>query len=117
MVAILVIDDEPGFRQLGLAILERAGHEVFTAGSGCEGLRLFQECQPDIVVTDLCMPDIDGLKMIQELARLSPETRIIAMSGGGRDGTDVLKQAKATGASAVLQKPFRKAALLAVLDF
>ena len=116
MVTILVIDDEPGLRLLGCAILGRAGHQVFTAGSGSEGLLRFQECKPDIVVTDLCMPDMDGIEMIQELTRLSPLPRIVAMSGGGRDRTDVLEQAKDAGASAVLQKPFRRAVLLTALN-
>lgn len=112
---ILVIDDESGLRALIRDILERDGHQVITAENGNVGIQRFQECLPDIVVTDLCMPDMDGLRVIQEISRLAPETQIVAISGGGRDGMDVLRKAKEAGASAVLQKPFRKAALLSAL--
>lgn len=77
------------------------------ARDGAEGLRFYGEHGTDLIITDLIMPGNEGLEIIQELRRANPEAKIIAMSGGGRNGpTDYLKIAKFFGARQVLAKPF-----------
>jgi len=102
-----VIDDEPGMRGTMRRILERDGHEVREAENGSEGLRLFREQQADVVVTDLLMPDKEGIETIVELREEAPNVRILAISGGGAVGAEsTLADAEALGADASLAKPF-----------
>ncbi|MBS0662921.1 MAG: response regulator [Verrucomicrobia bacterium] len=104
---ILVIDDEPEICELTKLLLERAGHEVLTATNGNAAIRLFNEQIFDLVITDILMPDRDGLEVIAELRRKHPAVRIIASSGGGRVSSDsYLHIARKTGAHALLAKPF-----------
>jgi two-component system, chemotaxis family, chemotaxis protein CheY len=104
---ILLIDDEACIRRPLQLLLERAGHEVFTAANGMEAVRLWRESSGDLVITDIQMPEKDGLETILELRQLSPLTPIIAMSGGHRDGrVDVLGDATQLGAFRTISKPF-----------
>jgi two-component system, chemotaxis family, chemotaxis protein CheY len=95
--ALVVEDDEP-MRDLLRRTLERAGFAVATAATGRAALKLFGERQVDLAVTDLTMPEMDGLTLIRELMRVQPSARIIVVSGA--DDT-----ARALGAKAVLRKP------------
>lgn len=107
MARILVVDDEDSLRRLLKAVLERAGHEVTTASDGVEAVRLVDAGPFDLVVTDLIMPEMEGIATIQQLRRLAPDMKIIAMSGGGRGSAgDYLDMAKQLGASMTLMKPF-----------
>ena len=115
MATILVIDDELPVRQLLGTILERAGYEVILAENGEIGLRIFAERLPDVVIIDMFMPEKEGLETILALRRLSPDTRIVAISGGGRHGIDVLELAEGLGAAVTLHKPFRKEEILAAV--
>jgi len=104
---ILLIDDEACIRRPLQLLLERAGHVVFTAANGMEGVRLWRESSGDLVITDIQMPEKDGLETILELRQLSPQTPILAMSGGHRDGrVDVLGDATQLGAFRTISKPF-----------
>ncbi len=108
MPRILVIDDDQQIRELIREILERASHTVFEADNGVAGLQRMSEETVDVVVTDIIMPDKDGLETITELRKSYPEVRIIAISGGGRRvNRDYLPTAQAFGADLVLYKPFR----------
>jgi DNA-binding response OmpR family regulator len=109
---ILVIDDEPNVRQLLAGILERENYEVIQAEDGGVGLRLFHDHRPSVVVTDIFMPEKEGLETIREIRHACPRTRIVAVSGGGRHGIDMLDMALGLGASTVLKKPFRRNNLL-----
>lgn len=107
MQKILVIDDEPHILLMLKKMLERAGYEVDMASNGNEGLDLFQKSPTDLVITDIIMPEKEGLETIREMRRLRPELKIIAMSGGGKvSAENYLEIAKIFGASKVISKPF-----------
>ena len=117
MSRILVIDDDQQIRELIREILERASHTVFEADNGVAGLQKMAEETVDIVVTDIIMPDKDGLETITELRKSYPEVRIIAISGGGRRvNRDYLPTAQAFGADLVLYKPFRPQDVMDAID-
>jgi CheY-like chemotaxis protein len=117
MSRILVIDDDQQIRELIREILERASHSVFEADNGVAGLQKMAEETVDIVVTDIIMPDKDGLETITELRKSYPEVRIIAISGGGRRvNRDYLPTAQAFGADLVLYKPFRPQDVMDAID-
>ncbi len=107
MAHILIVDDEKPVRDVLSQLLERQGHEVMTAVNGAEAVGLFNENAFDLVVTDLLMPEKDGLEMIIELTENRPDLKIIAISGGGATGKlDFLPAAKHLGAAKILKKPF-----------
>jgi len=91
---ILVIDDESQLRAMLKKFLEMEGYEVITASNGKEGLHLFSEDPADLVITDLIMPDKEGIETIKELKASNPKTKVIAMSGGGKGGTWNLSQSR-----------------------
>jgi DNA-binding response OmpR family regulator len=103
---ILIIDDESQVRDLLRQALERAGHEVVEARDGREGLRSFRVTPADLILTDILMPEKEGLETIIELRREVPGIKIIAMSGGRGGKLNFLDIAKQLGAQRVLQKPF-----------
>jgi DNA-binding response OmpR family regulator len=113
---ILVIDDEDQPRQILQQALERAGYEVTTARDGSEGLRRFRAAPTDLVITDILMPEKEGLETIVDLRREFPAVKIIAISGGGRTGSlNFLDIAERLGAQRTLQKPFGLHEMLAVV--
>ncbi len=117
MAKILVIDDDPQVGGVLERILARAGHTVRMAAGGREGIREFEEFEPDLVITDLNMPDMDGIEVIRELRRIRAEVAIIAVSGGGLMPKDLLlSSAEALGADGILRKPFEVRELLDGVD-
>lgn len=107
MTRILIVDDETMVRKTLHQILDRAGYDVEEAENGVEGLARQRETKFDLLITDLIMPEMDGLEMITNIRKEFPETKIIAISGGRRTkGVDLLKQAQAKGADTILAKPF-----------
>jgi len=107
MKKILVIDDEPHILLMLKKMLERAGFEIDIASNGKEGLELFRKYPTDLVITDIIMPEKEGLETIREMKRLQPGLKIIAMSGGGKITADnYLQTAKLFGASRIIEKPF-----------
>lgn len=117
MALILVIDDEPGVRQTVHRILILAGHSVVEAEDGAAALSQMRSEAPAVVLTDILMPGTEGIETIFKIRRALPETRIIAMSGGGQAGNfDFLKLAERAGADAVLAKPFRAVELTEAVD-
>jgi DNA-binding response OmpR family regulator len=110
---ILVIEDDFAVRELILQTLSRAGYQVIAAGDGVEGLNLFREKNPALVITDIVMPQKEGLQTIIELRQESPGVKVIAMSGGGRYcNADYLKLARKFGASRTVSKPFMREEML-----
>ena len=106
MAKILVMDDEPFILLMIKKMLEKEGHEVDLALNGKDGLELFEKFKPDLVITDIIMPQKEGLEIILELRQKYPDLKIIAISGGGRVGPDgYLPGAKLFGADMVFQKP------------
>jgi DNA-binding NtrC family response regulator len=115
--SILVIDDEPALREILSQVLTTAGHRVVGAGNGKEASKALTTSAFDVVVTDVIMPEKDGMQVISELRKKFPEVRIIAMSGGGHVSRDqYLKIAKGLGAHAVLEKPFTNQKLLDTIE-
>lgn len=115
---ILLIDDEEIVRSVVGEILTRAGYSVQTAGDGRSGLDLFQRDDFDLLITDLLMPETDGLETIMALRRQRGAMKIMAISGCGLTlGGEYLKIAEHLGADHTLAKPFTQANLLkAVAD-
>ena len=96
---ILVIDDDNLVLYTLSRILERNGYEVVTATDGRRAMAIFRAERPDVVITDLIMPDTDGLEPIQELRKIDPTVRILAISGGGRvNAEEYLSVARKFGA-------------------
>lgn len=107
MSRILLIDDDEAFRNILKVSLQQMGHAVVEARDGREGLSLYQSELFDLVITDLIMPDTEGIETIMALRKLNPEIKIIAMSGGGRvTSVDYLQIARQVGAKRILPKPF-----------
>jgi CheY-like chemotaxis protein len=105
---VLVIDDDSSMRGTIRKILEREGHEVFEAHDGRKGLEVFRRHGADLVLTDLIMPEKEGIETIIELRAESEDVPILAMSGGEwlTAGEGRLQDAQALGANASLAKPF-----------
>ena len=113
MALVLIIEDNPHTLATLREILVSEDHAVLEARNGKEGLALFQSRLPALVITDIIMPEKEGIETILELRRMAPACKIIAMSGGGFVGkTDFLALAKKAGADAVLEKPFGATQLL-----
>ncbi len=117
MRRILVIDDEPEIRGLLRDILEPAGYEVMEAHNGNAGIALHQRHPADLIVTDILMPEKEGIETILELRGRFPAVKILAMSGGGNQGNlQPLRDATRFGALRGISKPFQTdEVLLAVL--
>ena len=116
-LSVLVVDDDAEICELLRTALERMGHSVRTALSGAEALKIVQETEVDIVITDVLMPTMDGYELIGHLRRNHPDARVIAMSGGALASAEhYLSGARAFGAVASLPKPFNNYQLLSAID-
>ena len=116
MKRILVIDDEAMMRNMLRQLLEREGYEVFDASDGDEGLKIQMQHPVELVITDLIMPEKEGFETIKEIREQSPDTKVIAVSGGGGiEPRFYLHFAKESGATRTLMKPFRRQELLAIV--
>jgi len=127
MASILIIDDEEDIRDALQMILERAGYEVRVASNGNEAIKMQREDPAQLVITDIIMPEKDGVRTIKEMRQESPGLRIIAISGGGsvepvayKPGaittTAYLAAAKEVGADRVFTKPFDRQDLIQAVD-
>lgn len=119
MAKILVIDDNESLGIMVSRMLVSNGHETFVARDGKQGIQLFRECSPDLVITDLIMPDMDGVEVIAALRKLSPETKVIVMSGGGEGGSGADYLKSTDGIFEVffsIEKPFEISALLDIVN-
>lgn len=113
MARILVIDDDAAFRKTVRRMLQSGGHEVLEAGDGLAGVAAFKAAPTDVVVTDILMPEGEGMETIGQLRRIQPTLQILAISGSGDAGRyDYLAMAERLGANASLRKPFKVDELL-----
>jgi len=114
---ILIIDDEPMIRYLAARILDRAGYRTVSAANGIHSLACFRRERPALVITDLIMPEREGIETIRYILREGPDVPIIAISGGTLTGTaDFLAMARELGATAILRKPFEPIQLLLLVE-
>jgi DNA-binding NtrC family response regulator len=117
MGRIIVVEDDKSVRELLREILKRVGHEVVDAGNGKEAIALYKSAPADLVITNILMPEKEGLETIQELRRQDPDVKIIAISGGGQIGpADYLEVARRFGAMRTFSKPFDRKELLKAVD-
>lgn len=113
MKKILIIDDEPDILFMLKKMMERAGFVVYLAANGADGLSSFYANTPDLVITDIIMPEKEGLEIIREMKRNQPHLKIIAISGGGRISADsYLETASHFGANRIFQKPFTQSEIV-----
>ena len=111
-VHVLVVDDRRDILGFARIALERAGYEVAVTDSGRQALELQRRHAADLLITDIFMPEVDGMEIIDRFQREYPRTRIIAMSGGAEHMRDYLGIALQIGVDATLRKPFTVEELL-----
>ncbi len=117
MSAILVIDDDASVREVVSEMLRLEGHDVTIAENGREATAMLADRDFDLVITDLIMPEKEGIETISEIRRTDSRIPIVAISGGGRLGPgDYLETARYIGADATLAKPFARQELLTTID-
>lgn len=118
MARVLVVDDDELFRSMLTEMVGREGHQVSTATNGHEALKAVSLQRPDVVITDILMPEKDGIELIMELAQLGARIPVIAVSGGRRAiSSDFnLESARLLGVCATLGKPFSREALRQALQ-
>jgi len=113
---VLVVDDNPAILELLNETLAEHGYEVTTSCDGVDAIQKISDISPDIVITDIVMPGIDGIELLLSLRKDTPEIKIIAMSGGNRGHADTyLHMAEKLGANAIINKPFEISELLGKL--
>ena len=113
MASILVVDDDDLIRKLVVKTLVRAGYDVVASANGQEATDIYRREPADLIITDLFMPEKEGMEIIMELKRDFPDVRIIAISGAGSLGsTEYLEMARMIGATRTLAKPFGQEQLL-----
>jgi CheY-like chemotaxis protein len=121
LAKILVVDDEPAVQTTIRLLLERAGHSIEVAGDGEKGLAAFAKGNFDLLFLDIFMPGMDGIETMRHIHRQQPDVPIVVISGRPlvQDTTkapDFLAMAIKLGAISSLPKPFKPAALLAIVD-
>jgi len=116
MAMILIIDDEEPIRVLLRSAREAEGYEVAEAVNGRDGLERYRDTPADLVITDILMPELNGLDMLLELTREFLHARVIAMSGAAEE-KNLLDVAKLLGARQTFQKPFSMPQLLSAVRF
>jgi CheY-like chemotaxis protein len=113
MAHVVVIDDDPVLRRVIALALEAAGHSVLRCEHGRKAVDFLAHDHADLLITDILMPEMDGIETLREVRRLRPDLPIVAISGGSSwNPTHFLGFAQAFGANAVLAKPFAPADLI-----
>jgi CheY-like chemotaxis protein len=118
MARIMVVKDDVQFRQMLLDMLQQDGHQLVSAGDGAQAIKLLATVRPDLIITDILMPGMDGVELIMALSKHDDATPMIAMSGGRRSITAEfnLDSAALLGVKATLAKPFSRADLRAAIE-
>ena len=113
---ILIIDDDERTRKLFRKILEAESYEVIEASDGNEGIKLYRQDPTDLVITDIIMPEKEGIETIMELKKDFPDVKVIAVSGGGHEEAEsYLNIAKKVGAAEALTKPIKNDELVEII--
>ncbi len=117
MPSILLIDDDEALRNVTVEILMEAGYTVDDAPDGKSGLELFKTGKHDLIITDIAMPDMDGIELIMELGHANPKPRIIAISGDSQFSESLyLPTARQLGVHSTIRKPIRAEVLLKTVE-
>ena len=117
MALIMIVDDDAHIQLALRQIVESAGHSAIEAGNGQEAIEMFEEYRPDLVITDIFMPQTDGIETIRAIRRIQPDAKIIAMSAGyAETGWNCLGSVVVLGADLALQKPFTVCQLATAMD-
>jgi YesN/AraC family two-component response regulator len=117
MYDILIVDDEPMIREGLKVALDMEGHKTATAADGNEAMKMVGLTKPQLIITDIIMPESDGIEVICNVKESNPEIKILAISGGGRiSAKDHLKIAKQLGATGILAKPFSTEELICEIN-
>ena len=117
MAQVLVVDDEDQMRKLIRLVMEQEGHTVVEASNGKKAIQHLQEAEIDLVISDVVMPDMDGLELIREVRRTHRGVKLLAISGAGKEGPGLyLNIAEHFGADAILMKPFTPDQLIEKVD-
>lgn len=118
MIRILVVDDEASVRKMVTNMIASVGYEVIEASSGAEAYDACKEASIDLIITDVVMPDKNGIDLIMEVKEEYPNLPVIAISGGGgiTGRFDYLEIAKLVGAKIILKKPFTTTELRSAVD-
>jgi len=117
MVRVLVIEDDDVVRSMMLGVLADYGHEAMGACNGDKGVAMYRKEPADLIITDIFMPEKDGIETIMELRHDFPDVKIIAVSGGGRfEPVHYLRSAAELGAVRTLSKPFTPPELLSAVE-
>jgi len=116
MTTILIADDDDNVRYALSKLLRKAGYHVLEAQNGKEASKLLRKAMPDVLVTDIVMPEQDGMGLLNTARELNPSIPVLVMSGGGNIvGLDYLSLAQTMGANATLCKPFDNDEVLSVV--
>jgi CheY-like chemotaxis protein len=126
MSKVLIIDDEADVRDALELVLGRAGFEILSVSDGSAGLDACREHHPDVIITDMIMPKLDGAQLIRQIKAEQPTAKIVAISGGGNFGSSsyqptaikteaFLAAAKSAGADRILTKPFETTDIVAAV--
>ena len=117
MARILLVDDDDQIRAMLKLTLERAGHSVVEAENGVQAVEIFKAVPVDLVITDIVMPEKEGIETIMDMRKINPQSRIIAISGGGRiDPDDYLNWAARFGVKHTFTKPVKREQLLEAIN-
>ena len=114
---ILVVDDDLDVREMLCRTLAASGYEAYPAAGGRQAMERLHRDPPDLVITDVVMPDVDGFEVLLKLRLLAPAVQVLVMSGGGRvEPAIILDLARRLGARSVLRKPFTRAEMLHAVE-
>ena len=117
MFNILIIEDDDLVQNMISSVLRKNGYQVSSASNGVEGVEKVRSGNPDLAITDILMPDKEGIQTIVEIKQMRPDIKIIAMSSGGQaKNMSFLNMAKKVGAEYVLQKPFKPSELINIIN-
>jgi CheY-like chemotaxis protein len=117
MAFVLVVDDDPLFREIVTEMLVQAGHAVASSDDGARALEAAKDRAPALAIVDMLMPERDGIETIADLRGRWPQIKVLAVSAGARllDADLLLRAARTLGADATLRKPVEREALLAAV--
>lgn len=116
-ISILIVDDDEPFRKLLVELLSIKNYTTYEAENGAFGIEEYNLHKPDLIITDLIMPDKEGIEFIQTIRSTNKEIPIVAMSGGNSDfSASYLRASQKLGANKILNKPFESTLLFNTID-